>query len=110
MKKYNNKNENFKLNNLINSEKMMLTLIKEQSSKKFIKEMEKTYGSIKQLEKTLKQTNNMIMYVDLENWKYYLKNPDEKIERGRTIFTEDLTLREQKMKLLNFIKKKILNQ
>ena len=66
--------------------------------------MEKTYGSIKQLEKILQQTNNMLMYVDLENWKYYLKNPHEKIERGWTIFTEDLTLGELEMKLLNFIK------
>ena len=66
--------------------------------------MEKTYGSLKELEKTFGRTNNMVMYVDLENWKYYLKNPNEKIERGRTIFTEDLTIGELEMKLLSFIK------
>ena len=52
---------------------MIITLIKKQTGKEFIKDMEKTYHSISELEKTFKRTNNMKMYVDLENWKYYAK-------------------------------------
>lgn len=40
--------------------------------------MEKTYGTIEELEKLHERTNNALMYVDLENWKYFLNNPDEK--------------------------------
>ena len=59
---------------------MIITLVKKQTGKEFIKEMEKTYKSISELEKTFKRTNNIKMYVDLENWKYYVNHLDEKIE------------------------------
>jgi hypothetical protein len=83
---------------------MRITLIKEQYGKEYIKEMEDTYKSIQELEKILKTTNNMLMRVDLENWKYYLKHPDEKLTRGKAIFVEGLYLSDLEMKLLNHIK------
>ena len=46
---------------------MIITLIKKQNGHEFIREMEETYKSISELEKLLKRTNNMKMYVDLEN-------------------------------------------
>ena len=48
---------------------MIITLVKKQTGKEFIQDMERTYNSITELEKTFKRTNNMKMYVDLENWK-----------------------------------------
>ncbi|MDR2966431.1 MAG: winged helix-turn-helix transcriptional regulator [Methanobacteriaceae archaeon] len=85
---------------------MIMTLIKEESGKNFIKEMEKNYGSIEELEKLHKRTNNALMYVDLENWKYFLKHPDEKIKRGETKFINKISLSDIEMEILNTIKHK----
>ena len=75
---------------------MIITLIKEENGKQYIKEMKKTYGSIEELEKLHRQTNNALMYVDLENWKYFLKNPDKKIKRGETKFINKISLNDNK--------------
>ncbi len=64
---------------------MIITLIKKQNGKEFIKEMEETYNSIPNLEKAFKRTNNMKMYIDLENWKYYSNHLDETIELSESI-------------------------
>ena len=53
---------------------MIITLVKKQNGQEFIREMEETYKSLSELEKLFKRTNNMKMYVDLENWKYYKEN------------------------------------
>jgi len=83
-----------------------MTLVKEESGRKFIKEMEKTYGSIEELEKLHKRTHNALMYIDLENWKYLLKHPDEKIKRGETKFIDKISLSDTEMEILNTIKHK----
>ncbi|MDR2873919.1 MAG: hypothetical protein LBV42_04170 [Methanobrevibacter sp.] len=67
---------------------MRITLIKEQNRKEYIKEMEDTYKPIPELKKILKDNKYMLMRADLENWKYYLKHPDEKLRRGKAIFVE----------------------
>ena len=85
---------------------MIMTLVKEESGRKFIKEMEKTYGSIEELEKLHKRTHNALMYIDLENWKYLLKHPDEKIKRGETKFIDKISLSDTEMEILNTIKHK----
>lgn len=85
---------------------MIMTLVKEESGRKFIKEMEKTYGSIEELEKLHKRTHNALMYVNLENWKYFLKHPDEKIKRGETKFIDKINLGDTEMEILNTIKHK----
>jgi DNA-binding Lrp family transcriptional regulator len=85
---------------------MILTLIKEENGKKFIKDMEKTYGSIEELERLHEKTNNALMYVDLENWKYFLKHPDKKIKRGETKFINKINLSDTEMEILNTIKHK----
>jgi len=84
---------------------MIINLNKKQSGLDFIKEMEKSYGSIQQLEKMFKQTNNMVYYVDLEAWKYHLDHLDEEIERTTTIVTEKITISDSDLNLLNAIKK-----
>jgi predicted transcriptional regulator len=80
--------------------------VKEQIGIEFIKEMGKQYKSIEEAEKILKRNpTNMILCVNLENWKYYLKNPDEKIKRTTSLITDELILGEIELKLLNTIKK-----
>ena len=71
---------------------MIITLVKKQNGQEFIREMEETYKSISELEKLFKRTNNMKMYVDLENWKYYKQNPDEMIETTESLVTSKLSL------------------
>ena len=83
---------------------MIITLVKKQTGHEFIKEMEETYKSISELEKLFKRTNNMKMYVDLENWKYYKDNLDEEIELTESLVTNKLSLSDLDLIILNTIK------
>lgn len=67
---------------------MKVTLIREISGAELIHGFEKTYGSINKLEK-LHQRNpeNMKIYMDLDDWKYYQEHPQEIIEDSKTIIT-----------------------
>ncbi|MDZ4172145.1 MAG: hypothetical protein U1C19_08250 [Methanobacteriaceae archaeon] len=82
---------------------MKVTLIREISGAELIHGFEKTYGSINKLEK-LHQRNpeNMKIYMDLDDWKYYQEHPQEIIEDSKTIITEKLTLGKLEMELLNW--------
>jgi len=84
---------------------MIVNLNKKQTGLDFIKEMEKSYGSIQQLEKMFKETNNMVYYVDLEAWKYHLDHLNEEIERTTSIVTDKITISDSDLNLLNTIKK-----
>lgn len=83
---------------------MIITLVKKETGKAFIKNMEKTYNSIEELEKTFERTHNMKMFVDLENWKYYLENPEETITLSESLITDKLTLTDIEITILNSIK------
>lgn len=83
---------------------MIITLVKKQTGLEFISEMEDTYKSITELEKLFKRTNNMKMYVDLENWRYYRENPDEMIETTESLVTNKLSLSDLDLIILNTIK------
>jgi len=68
-----------------------IKIIKKTTGKGMIQKFEKTYGSLDMLEKiVIKDSENMIAYYDLDDWKYFLKHPTEEVEDGKTIFTEDL--------------------
>ena len=83
---------------------MIITLIKKQTGYEFIKEMESTYKSINELEKLFERTNNMKMYVDLENWNYYRNHLDEEIEISESLVTNKLSLSDLDLTILNVIK------
>ena len=83
---------------------MIITLVKKQTGAEFIREMEDTYKSISELEKLFKRTNNMKMYVDLENWQYYKENPHEMIEINESLVTNKLSLSDTDLIILNTIK------
>ncbi len=83
---------------------MIITLVKKQTGAEFIREMEDTYKSISELEKLFKRTNNMKMYVDLENWQYYKENPHEMIEITESLVTNKLSLSDTDLIILNTIK------
>lgn len=83
---------------------MIITLVKKQTGAEFIREMEDTYKSISELEKLFNRTNNMKMYVDLENWQYYKENPHEMIEITESLVTNKLSLSDTDLIILNTIK------
>jgi len=59
---------------------MKITLIKTITGGELIQELEKIYGSLERLEKLHERNpDNMKIYTDLDDWKYYEDNPDEVI-------------------------------
>lgn len=86
---------------------MKITLIKTITGKKLIQELEETYGSLDRLERLYERNpDNMKLYTDLDDWKYYMDHLNEVIEETKGVITEKLTLGKLEMELLNFIKYK----
>ncbi|MBR5504265.1 MAG: hypothetical protein IKV87_07485, partial [Methanobrevibacter sp.] len=83
---------------------MIITLVKKERGIDFIKSLEKQYYSISELEKTYERTGNMKLFVDLENWKYYLEHPDEYIEISESLVNKDIMLSEFDFDILDAIK------
>ena len=65
---------------------MIITSTEKYTGREFVKKMENKYNSVTDLEKLFKKTNNMKMYVDLKNWKYFKDNPEEEIEISESYF------------------------
>ena len=87
--------------------KLLKTITGEELNQEY---MEK-YGSIQELERKLEaDENNMKLYSDLEDWKFFSQHPDEQIEDTTTILTDTLTLTTVELELLNFIKNENRNQ
>jgi len=84
---------------------MIITLTKEQKAIECVKSFEKEYGSIERLKIAQEKTGSMKLLVDLENWEYYLDNPDEIVFESKSIVTNKLTLTDLEIELLDFIKK-----
>ena len=85
---------------------MIITLIKKQKSHEALKDYEKKYGSIKEVERLYNDTGNYLYLVDLDNWTYYKDNPEEMNEQAVSRVTNKLTLSDMKIEILDFIKNK----
>lgn len=83
---------------------MIITLVKKQKGISFINDMEATYNSLEELEKLYERTGNMKLYVELENWKYYLLHPEEEIEITESLVNKEISLSEFDLDILNAIK------
>jgi hypothetical protein len=83
---------------------MIITLIKEETAQEYNKKMEKKYGSIEKLEKTLKKTPKNLLYADLENWKLLTENPEENIRLEEIIITNKISIGDNEIELLNIVK------
>ncbi|MCL2687780.1 MAG: MarR family transcriptional regulator [Methanobrevibacter sp.] len=82
-----------------------IKLTKIITGKDLAESFEEEYGSIENLENRLKKdSENMQLFSDLEDWKFFGKNPDDEIEDTTTIITDTLTLTNLELELLNFIK------
>jgi predicted MarR family transcription regulator len=84
---------------------MKITLIKDMTGKELIREFEDTYGSMERLKRILnKDPENMKLYTDMDEWKYFLEHPDENVQKKHIKFTDDINLGKLELKLLNMIK------
>lgn len=83
---------------------MIITLLKKQTGLEFIEEMEDTYKSFEEAEKLFQRTNNMKIYVDLQNWQYYKHNPEDIIKTSESLVTNKLSLTDLDFIILNTIK------
>ena len=82
-----------------------ITTIKLIKGKEKIRELEKKYGSLKNLKRKYKNDNeNILLYSDLEDWKYFLKHPEEELEEGKTVFIEDININKRDFELIKTIK------
>lgn len=63
---------------------MKVTPIREITGEELIHDLERTYGSINKLEKIYdRNPENMKIYMDLDNWKYYSTNLEEVIKDSK---------------------------
>ncbi|MDO9045139.1 MAG: hypothetical protein Q7U35_07520 [Methanobacteriaceae archaeon] len=83
---------------------MRIKLIRELKGRELVQEFRKTYGSISELEKLYENNlDNLKLYTDLEDWKYFSENLDETMEDGKIIFIDKLVLGEEEKELLDLI-------
>ena len=83
---------------------MIISLVKRQKGKTFIKSLENQYKTIENLEIIVNKTNNMKLLVDLDNWKYYANHPEELIEEEFTFISDDLSFNEIDYAIISTIK------
>ncbi len=84
---------------------MIIQLTRKINGRALVQELEKTYGSIDALEELYQENlDNLKLYTDLEDWKYFLENPQEVIEDGKTMVYSKEFLSELEIELLELIK------
>ncbi|MGL4669840.1 MAG: MarR family transcriptional regulator, partial [Methanobacteriaceae archaeon] len=82
-----------------------IRMIKKTIGRNIVDEYIKTYGSIENLKNVIKRDpDNIKTNYDLEEWEYYLKNPEEEVEDGKTIFRDHSSISMLELELMNFIK------
>jgi len=73
--------------------------------KDLTKEFEEKYNSIKELEKILnKGQGDMKLESDLEDWEYFLENPDEEYTQEMIIYDEKPSFSIIDLEILNLVK------
>jgi len=82
-----------------------ITLIKELNGKKLVEKFKEKYGSIESLERAFERdSENVKLYMDLGDWKYFIDNPDEKIKETDIIYTDKSKIDTIELELLGAIK------
>jgi DNA-binding MarR family transcriptional regulator len=83
---------------------MIVILSKTEKASDVINRLTEKYQSKESLMKEYKITNNRLLYLDLEDWNYFEKHPDESQEHGKTLVVDDLNLTEVDLKILSILK------
>ena len=86
---------------------IVINLVRKIKAKEMIKEFEHTYTSIESLERALKRDpENVKLDMDLGDWKYFIKNPDETIKDGKILMTDEINIGKLELEIINFVKNK----
>ena len=84
---------------------MIITLIKKSTGKEVIQEFTRKYNSFEDLEREYNSTDDPLLYIDLEDWKYFKEHPNEIQTKGKTlILKEDIGLSKMDFKILSILK------
>jgi len=82
-----------------------ITLIKDLKGKDLVKSFENKYGSLDKIKRSLERgKGNVKLELDLEDWKYFLKHPNEPVTETKIIYTENPEITMKDISLLSFIK------
>ena len=82
-----------------------ITLVKELKGKDLIRDFEKKYESMDKIKRILDRgKGNVKLELDLDDWIYFLKHPNEKVRETRIIYTENPELTMKDISLMSFIK------
>lgn len=85
---------------------MILKLVREMKGSEFVQKMEEKYGQTSNLERLIvKDPENLLYPMDLEDWLYHLDHPEAIFKESETIFLKDLKIDMSDLKLLDVIKK-----
>jgi len=84
---------------------IMINLVRQIKAKEMIKEFEDNYKSIESLERAFnRDPDNVKLQMDLEDWKYFIKNPDETIKDGKILMTNEINIGKLELEIINFVK------
>ena len=82
-----------------------ITLIREFKGKDLINDFEKQYGSMDKIKRVFERgKGNVKLKLDLDDWKHFLKHPNETVKETKVIYTENPEISMKDISLLSFIK------
>ncbi len=85
---------------------MRLKLVKEMKGREFVHKMEEQYGSMDKLQRLVeKYPKNYLYSLDLDDWNYFLENPDDPVKQTDVLFVDKFKIEMSDLELLNTIKK-----
>jgi len=85
---------------------MRIKFVRKIKGEEMIKEFEKKYGSLQNLDRYIKENKrDYIALMNYEDWKHFIENPEIVVEEGEIIVTDATFLTVQKLELLDAIKK-----
>jgi len=82
-----------------------IKLVRKIKGKELVENLEKTYKSLDNLKKAFKRDKtNAKLHMDLDDWLYFSKNPEEEVEQGKIIYTNTTDFQTLKLNILSLIK------
>lgn len=84
---------------------MIIKLTKKNNGEEIIQTLIKKYNSKEELEKQYKLTNDPLLFIDLEDWKFFESHPNETQIIGKTLISKDISLNKLDFKILSLLKK-----
>jgi len=82
-----------------------IKLVRKLKGKELVENLEKNYKSLDNLKKAFeKNKTNAKLHMDLDDWLYFSKNPEEEVEQGKIIYTNTTDFQTLELNILSLIK------